>query len=332
MPRRRRPPLLRFLIVTFATLLLALYLWRPILGDHLLGPTHAARAPRLPPETEKLYAAPTSAPALDFDRVPLADALDYLRDATRQSIFVNWRALEVAGISKDHPVTLHTPPARLDQSLRQLLDNVQSAHPGERLDFAEDGGVLTISTHDDLARNTTVRVYDVRDIISLTTDYPLVPHTVDLDWFTNPRSRYYVGSYRRYRFDTLLVPGPRDYPSRQAALVTQIQQSIDPTSWRTAGGTIGGIRPLNGQLIVSTTPANQLKIVHLLERRRYNLALTAFATRTLALLLTTLTLTALPLLIRRLRRRHPTPGHCPECGYDLRATPERCPECGTISA
>jgi hypothetical protein len=36
---------------------------------------------------------------------------------------------------------------------------------------------------------------------------------------------------------------------------------------------------------------------------------------------------AIPRLSRAIARK---PGHCPQCGYDLRATPNRCPECGTV--
>jgi hypothetical protein len=40
----------------------------------------------------------------------------------------------------------------------------------------------------------------------------------------------------------------------------------------------------------------------------------------------------LPLVIRWARQRYGRkPGHCEQCGYDLRASGERCPECGTPS-
>jgi hypothetical protein len=35
-------------------------------------------------------------------------------------------------------------------------------------------------------------------------------------------------------------------------------------------------------------------------------------------------------LFGQARRAQVVCGHCPRCGYDLRATPDRCPECGAV--
>jgi hypothetical protein len=50
-----------------------------------------------------------------------------------------------------------------------------------------------------------------------------------------------------------------------------------------------------------------------------------------AVVLITSVLPALALW-RYVRRPRRADGHCPKCGYDLRATPERCPECGRGTA
>ncbi|MEZ0265020.1 MAG: type II secretion system protein GspD, partial [Phycisphaerae bacterium] len=55
---------------------------------------------------------------------------------------------------------------------------------------------------------------------------------------------------------------------RMDALVKLIQDTADPTSWRDAGGSVGAVRALNGQLIVTQTPENQRQLVNLLEQLR----------------------------------------------------------------
>ena len=47
---------------------------------------------------------------------------------------------------------------------------------------------------------------------------------------------------------------------------------------------------------------------------------------------TLLTLAAIPTAILWRRDRRPKPGHCGQCGYDLRASKKTCPECGTAIA
>src|SRR6201999_3081572 len=60
-------------------------------------------------------------------------------------------------------------------------------------------------------------------------------------------------------------------PTRQE-LVEQITKlitdTVAPESWRDSGGTIGSIRELQGQLIVTQTPENQKALVNLLEQLR----------------------------------------------------------------
>src|SRR5439155_4614282 len=47
-----------------------------------------------------------------------------------------------------------------------------------------------------------------------------------------------------------------------------ITETVAPDSWRDAGGTIGSVRELSGQLIVTQTPENQRLLQGLLEQLR----------------------------------------------------------------
>ena len=67
-----------------------------------------------------------------------------LRDITQTNIFVNWRALEAAGVDKNAPVTTRLRDVKFSKVLRTVLDEVGGGTV--RLGYTIDEGVITIST------------------------------------------------------------------------------------------------------------------------------------------------------------------------------------------
>ena len=55
-----------------------------------------------------------------FDNIPFADVIDFLRDITGANIFVNWRALEAAGIDRKAPLSSRLNNATFMQVLSQI--------------------------------------------------------------------------------------------------------------------------------------------------------------------------------------------------------------------
>ena len=86
--------------------------------------------------------------AIDFDQVPLDEVVDYLRNVTGVGFFVDYKALEAAGVDPRTAVTLRVPPG---VTLRKVLDLVlsQLGGPGTRVTHGYDDGIVTITVADD---------------------------------------------------------------------------------------------------------------------------------------------------------------------------------------
>ena len=277
------------------TLIACWLLYRPLLGRHPLGPTRPPPLRSIPIEARELYDRPLR--DLNFDNTLFADVLDRLRDEGHATIFVNWRALEAAGVKKTHAITIRLPAGRLADALTAVTHQI--ARELIPLSFQYDQGVIVISTRDDLSPNLIVRVYDVRDLLKNDQMMPF-------------------------------LRGSRSAAERWNDELTFVQQSVAPGSWRDNGGSVGSIRAISDQFIITQTEQNHREIAYQLERRRWLRGVKTFGARSGLLLVASLSLAALLLSPLHRRQRRRACGQCLQCGYDLRATPDRCPECGAI--
>lgn len=245
-------------------------------------PKHVGLAPTpQSPATEEQLC--TRVGRADFDNVELKDAIQLIRDGARLSIQVKWAELGVARVHPNSRVNVSLKNASIAQILRAVLDDV-SAGKGHADYYVEDE-VLTISTSGDLSRRTHTRIYDVRDVPAPAEgiDRLLPAHRQDGPDWRGRRADVVHADATTLRIGQLCLPSrgaggaggeaAEDVPAATRRMLPRelthlARSTIDPMSWRTAGGEVGLIRELNGLLVVTQTARNHRLFVDLIRKIR----------------------------------------------------------------
>lgn len=207
---------------------------------------------------------------VEFADTALAEAVRWVGEMAGVNVDVDWRSLELAGINRETPINL-----KLNEniSLETVLKRVLSQLGEDEYDrpaYAVADGILTISTREQLQRNTVTHVYDLHDLLINVPNFTDAPD-FDLDAILDRTSA-------RERADRLFGETPsstadydRDRLSREQMvdrLRDVITAHIDPKSWDVNGGDVSSIDELNGNFIITTTVRNHKEIGNLLGKLR----------------------------------------------------------------
>jgi len=221
------------------------------------------------------------APEIRFDALPFEDVINRLRALTGLNIVANWSALESSAVERDAEVSLRLDGVKFEKALELILDEVGGGEVD--LGYDIDDGVIQISTREDLSRKTTTKVYNVEDLVIPIPTFP--GRRINLSQIGQSQGQSggigggrFVGAGggaggqgqggQGGLFDDdgnnngNLNNGPQLNPL--IPIITLIQGSIDPASWRSAGGNVGSLSPLNQQLIVTQTSGAQAQLRDLL--------------------------------------------------------------------
>ncbi len=221
-------------------------------------------------------------PELTFDGVGFNDVVDFLRDVSGANIFVNWKSLEGAGIDRNAPVTAKLRNVKFSKALNIILDSVGGGTA--KLGYTIDDGVITIATAEELGKNTSTRVYDIRDLIINIPDFNDAPDFSLTSQSSGSQGGGGAGGAGGgggggggggqgglFAGNGQQSGSEEKGPTRQELvdqIIKLITDTVAPDSWRDAGGSVGSIKELSGQLIVTQTPENQRNLVNLLEQLR----------------------------------------------------------------
>jgi hypothetical protein len=189
----------------------------------------------------------------------LEGVVAYVADVSGLDVTVDWKAV---GNLRDAPVTVRLKDVTAGEALRASFE---SAAPGRELSYEFSPDRLRVTTRAEAERDLVARVYDVRDIVlrmidsSRAFDTRPVPPVVH--WRRPPGGTGLFGGMEPPTFADFVI-------TRKEAmdvLVQYLQEQVDASSWRDAGGSAGAMRVFDTMLVVVQTRENQDHVALLLE-------------------------------------------------------------------
>ena len=216
---------------------------------------------------------------ISADNTALEKVLNFIRDNMGANIFVNWPALQTAGIDRNTPVSVNLKEVPYRKVLTTILAQVGGGTAN--LSYTIDDGIITISTKDDLSsqKYQLVRVFDVRDMLVQPNNIPAPALNLqNVGSNTGTVSGAGGGGFGGGTGGGGLFnqtgqgQNQQSLQQQRTDLVNSIMDTIKSTvsrdTWVDNGGTIGTVRELNGQLIVNQTVDNQVAVFNLLQQLR----------------------------------------------------------------
>lgn len=212
----------------------------------------------------------------------IAEVFKTLEKETGLNFFINWPALEAAGVEMDFSIVADLPEAQADVLLKLVLNQAAGEASLESLGFDIIDGIVHISTKRDLNYHTVTRLYVLPATALVgTLDLPMPITDRDGAPKIEPGSPLHDLIERQRKADaekkgeketekpkpstTIIGRAATELEAQIEAITTLIQDTIGSQSdWAAYRGYVSSIRELHGILVVKTTRPNHADVERLL--------------------------------------------------------------------
>jgi hypothetical protein len=211
-------------------------------------------------------------PLVDFRNVTLGDAVAFLRDVSGETIHVNWKGLDAAGVTRDTVINLKLQKVTLRQALKLVLSEAAGTTD---LTFYREEGLIEVTTRELADSQMIVVVYPVQDLLAEPLEAVAFPEFTSNTDSSNAGGNYnnssrnnrgnsgtsrYTSQRGNDRGTTLNSFAPNantnqmgrnpDQAPKSEQLLDLIVATVSPDVWTQNGGK-ASIRLFDGNLVVS---------------------------------------------------------------------------------